>query len=230
MARRDQQSQQRSRTGTAGTRQSSGTPATRDAQRNIPVSGEVSTGGRIEEQRGGRDRPSVSREELARRNALRMPLTPWGFMRQFMDNDFQRLLGLLPATASQFGSSAGTGVQGPSGTGPMMAGTFVPNIEVIERPNEILVRADLPGMRSEDIDISVDEGVLTISGERQQEFRDEEEGLVRTERVYGQFFRSIPLPEGVNTEKVEAQFRNGVLDITVPVARREKRRRINVST
>ena len=73
-------------------------------------------------------------------------------------------------------------------------------------------------------EVSVDDGVLTISGEREQEQREDGDGFVRTERVYGQFFRSIPLPEGANTERVEAQLRNGVLEVTVPVSRREGRR------
>jgi HSP20 family protein len=146
-------------------------------------------------------------------------------MRQLMDNDIQRLLGLSP-TASNAASTVATGTNASTAS-RSVSGTWIPDIEVIERPNDILVRADLPGMQADDIEVSVDDGVLTISGEREQERREDEEGFVRTERVYGQFFRSIPLPEGADPERVEAQFRNGVLEVTVPVSRREGRR-INV--
>ena len=249
MAHRDQQSEQRSAaagaTGTntsstsgagtsspgtsgSGSSQAAGTGTGGESERAIPVSGEGSgRGTRTQEQsgRGDQQRSSGARTGVARRRPAGLPMSPWALMRQLMDNDLQRLLGLSP-TSSNAASTAGTGTN--VGTRSReAAGTWIPDVEVIQRPNDILVRADLPGMQADEIEVSIDDGVLTISGERQQERREDEEGFVRTERVYGQFFRSIPLPEDADPERVEAQLRNGVLEITVPVSRREGRR-INV--
>lgn len=235
MAHRDEQSEQRSAaaaatgTGTASTSgsassQTSGTGTGGESERSIPVSGEGGRGARTQEQSGSseRARSSGPRSDVARRRPAGLPLSPWALMRQFMDNDIQRLLGLSP-TASNAASTVATGPNASTASRPV-PGMWIPDVEVVQRPNDILVRADLPGMQADDIEVSVDDGVLTISGEREQERREDEEGFVRTERVYGQFFRSIPLAEGADSERVEAQLRDGVLEVTVPVSRREGRR------
>jgi HSP20 family protein len=229
------QSEQRS-AGASGTgaNQSLGASAAGDTERSIPVSGEAGTRAtRTERDRGERGRSGGSRTAMASRGAAgaRLPLSPWAVMRQLMENDLQRLMGGPSLTQQQnLTSQTGTAATAASRAGLAPAGAWIPDVEVIERPNDILVRVDLPGLQADEIDVNVDEGLLTISGEREEERREEQEGVVRTERVYGEFFRSIPLPESADVEHVQAQMRNGVLEITVPVARRERARRIAVKS
>jgi HSP20 family protein len=105
---------------------------------------------------------------------------------------------------------------------------LIPQIEVTQRPGALVVRADLPGLNADEIDVSVENGMLVISGERRQERREEDEGFVRTEVVYGTFYRAIPLPDGADEDNIAATFRNGVLEVTVPVAERDAGRRVQV--
>ena len=102
--------------------------------------------------------------------------------------------------------------------------------EVEQRGGDLVVRADLPGLKAEDINVSVDRGLLTISGERRQENREEREGFIRSEISYGTFYRTIPLPEGADENRVAAIFRNGVLEITIPVSEREPGRKVQVQS
>ena len=98
------------------------------------------------------------------------------------------------------------------------AGTamWTPAIEVYQRNNELVVRADLPGMKKEDVNVEITDNEITISGERRQEQETEREGIYRSERTYGSFSRTIPLPEGAMTDQAKATFRDGVLEINVP--------------
>lgn len=110
------------------------------------------------------------------------------------------------------------------------AGTWYPSIEVRERGNELVVCAELPGLRKEDVNIEVDEDQLVISGERREESESKEEGWYHSERSYGSFCRTVPLPEGAQTDNVQAKLRDGVLEVTVPLQQQQKRqqRRIEV--
>ena len=107
---------------------------------------------------------------------------------------------------------------------------LVPNIEVEQRGGDLVVRADLPGLKADEINVSVDRGRLTVSGERRQENREEREGFIRSEMSYGTFYRTIPLPEGADENRVAATFRNGVLEITIPVSEREQGRKVQVQS
>lgn len=91
-----------------------------------------------------------------------------------------------------------------------------PEIEVLERDNKFFVRVDLPGLKKENVKIEVTHDELTIEGERKIEKEEKEEGLYRTERTYGTFFRRIPIPEHVKAEAAVATFKNGVLQIEMP--------------
>src|SRR5205823_2055399 len=93
---------------------------------------------------------------------------------------------------------------------------WAPDIEVSQRNNELVVRADLPGIKKDDVHIDVTDSDITISGERQQEQETDREGMYRSERTYGSFCRTIPLPEGAIADQAKASFRDGVLEITVP--------------
>jgi HSP20 family protein len=109
------------------------------------------------------------------------------------------------------------------GLGEMMA--WSPAVEVFERDNNLVVRAELPGMSKDDIHVEMTDDGLLIHGERKKEKEEEHEGWYRSERSYGEFRRLIPIPEGVNTEEAKARFENGVLEITTPIPESSRRRR-----
>ena len=87
---------------------------------------------------------------------------------------------------------------------------------MLEREGQVVVRADLPGMSKDDIKVEVSDGLLTIQGERKNEKKEEREGYCYSECSFGTFYRAIPLPEGAEASKATADFRNGVLEVTVP--------------
>jgi len=95
-------------------------------------------------------------------------------------------------------------------------GEFMPTVDVRESDKEITVSAELPGMDERDIDVSLSNDALTLKGEKKEEKEEKNKSYWHVERRYGSFHRVIPLPEGVETEKVSATFKNGVLTITVP--------------
>ena len=109
---------------------------------------------------------------------------------------------------------------------------FAPDLDVDETETEVRVTADLPGLEEKNVDVSVESDVLTISGERQAESTREEGGRRYTERSYGKFQRSIPLPENADVEKATASFAKGVLTVTVPKVADapSKRRKIDVKS
>lgn len=103
-------------------------------------------------------------------------------------------------------------------------GPWMPAIEVLERRGTMVIRADLPGLTRSDVSVEVTPEGVTLRGERKSETKEErrEEGYYRSERMYGRFSRFIPLPEGANTDKATATFKDGVLEVDVPVPRLEK--------
>jgi len=106
---------------------------------------------------------------------------------------------------------------------------FSPRVDVTETDNKIKVSAELPGLSQEDVDVSLSRNVLTIRGEKRQEREQRTHNYLRSERSYGSFTRSIPLPAEVNTDDVDATFRNGVLTVTLPKAEKPAtRKRITV--
>ncbi len=139
-------------------------------------------------------------------------------MRRMMD-DMDRLFSnvgfggsLIPSLANQdlWGGSAG---RSPS---PSLQALWAPQVDIFQRGDNLIVRADLPGLKKEDVDIEVNDGVLTIRGEREDKSENEQEGFYRSERSYGSFFRAIPLPEGASAENAQATFNDGVLEVTIP--------------
>jgi HSP20 family protein len=95
--------------------------------------------------------------------------------------------------------------------------TWLPDLEVFERDHQLLVRVDLPGLKKEEITVTVAREGLTIEGERRLETEKAENEWYRTERTYGRFFRVVPLPEGFKADEVTATFANGVLEVKVPL-------------
>ncbi|MFQ5508283.1 MAG: Hsp20/alpha crystallin family protein [Leptospirillia bacterium] len=109
---------------------------------------------------------------------------------------------------------------------------FAPRVEVVEKDGVILVTAELPGMDEKDVEVTLTADALTLTGEKKEEaeVKEKKEGYFHSERFYGRFKRVIPLPEGVETDKVEATFKKGVLTVTLPKAEvpEEKAHRINI--
>lgn len=140
--------------------------------------------------------------------------TPFNLMRRFAD-DMERMFEDLnefrtPYLKSEF--------KFPS---EFQTSIWTPKIEVLESNGDFVVRAELPGLKKEDIDIEISDNSIALSGERREEKKDEGEGYFRTERSYGSFYRSIPLPEGASTENAKATFENGVLEVKVAVPKRQ---------
>ena len=100
-----------------------------------------------------------------------------------------------------------------------------PAVEVFERDNNIVVRAELPGLSKDDIKVEMTDEGLLLHGERKREKEEEREGWRRSERSYGAFRRLIPLPEGVNADQAKARFENGVLEVTAPIPESARRQR-----
>ncbi len=99
-----------------------------------------------------------------------------------------------------------------------MADEWLPEVDVFERDGKFVVRADLPGMKREDIEVKLDGDVLTIRGHREEKEEVKEADYYRCERQTGAFTRTIQLPEGATLEKIEASYSDGVLEVTVPKA------------
>ncbi|MBM3776464.1 MAG: Hsp20/alpha crystallin family protein [Acidobacteria bacterium] len=94
---------------------------------------------------------------------------------------------------------------------------WAPAIEVKQEGGRFLVSAELPGLKKEDVKVQVTGDALILEGERKQEKEEKREGYYRSERSYGRFYRSIPLPEGANLDKASAEFTDGVLEVAIPV-------------
>lgn len=122
-------------------------------------------------------------------------VNPFALMRQFTE-DMDRSFGHFP--------NGGT--------------AWAPAIEVKRKNGNFLVTAELPGLKKDEVKVTVTGDTLTLEGERKQEKEEKREGFYHTERSYGKFLRSIGLPEGARIDQAAAEFKDGVLEITVPVA------------
>lgn len=154
---------------------------------------------------------------------------PFGLMRTFadeMDSLFESF-GFPSSRRSRAWSNQGTqsaGLERPAGgTGMGMGRSWSPQVEVSRRGNDLVVCADLPGMKKEDIHIEIRDDQLVLQGERRQESTENREGFYRSERSYGRFHRTIPLPEGTNADQARANFKDGVLEITLPLPEQTSR-------
>jgi HSP20 family protein len=108
---------------------------------------------------------------------------------------------------------------------------WVPAVEYKRQNGNLVVLAELPGLKKEEVTVEITPEALTLKGERKREEKEEKEGYFRSERTYGRFYRYVPLPEGANVDKAEAKIADGVLTVTVPIpAKKENRREIEVKT
>jgi HSP20 family protein len=94
---------------------------------------------------------------------------------------------------------------------------WMPAVDVVRDNGNLVVRADMPGIKPEEIKIEVHEGVLTVAGEHEETKEEKDKRFVRRERRYGSFSRSVPLPEGVDAKKIKAKTHDGVLEVTIPL-------------
>jgi len=106
---------------------------------------------------------------------------------------------------------------------------WTPAFDVYEEKDNFVVKAELPGMKKEDINVSLQDGSLIISGERQGETRSEDAEVYRAERFFGKFQRAVALPTAVAADKVRAQYKDGVLTVTLPKTEEAKPKQIDVS-
>jgi len=107
-------------------------------------------------------------------------------------------------------------------------GFWTPAIEMVEEKDKYVVKADLPGMKKEDIEVSVTQNMLAIKGERKIEEERKDKGYYYCERRYGSFVRSIALPGSVEVDKIKATYKDGVLTVELPKAEEEKGRKIDI--
>jgi HSP20 family protein len=140
---------------------------------------------------------------------------------------FQDLLAIQDEMNQLFGRAVG---QRPGGGAQGQAGerVWAPALDISERKDAYVVTVEVPGIKAEDLDITLEDGLLTIQGERRFSQETSERQFHRVERRYGSFRRSITLPSQVQADKIEASFEDGVLEVTVPKAEEAKPKKISV--
>jgi HSP20 family protein len=106
---------------------------------------------------------------------------------------------------------------------------WTPAMDLLEADDHLVLRADLPGLSEDDVQIEVQDNVLTVSGERKAEREETRNGYYRVERAFGSFSRSLTLPEGIDAERIEASFDKGVLEVRIPKPEERKPRRISIA-
>ena len=120
-------------------------------------------------------------------------------------------------------STPGNGGNGPS------TRRWIPAMDLVESESDFVLRADLPGLSEGDVNIELEDNVLTLSGQRKAEHEERKEGYYRVERASGNFSRSLTLPEGVDPEAVSAHFDKGVLEVRIPKPEQRKPRKVAIS-
>jgi HSP20 family protein len=159
------------------------------------------------EQRAGRNWPSA------------WDRSPFNAMQRFAD-DMDRLF-------DDFGLGRGLRLS-PRWSSPGAEG-WAPDIDVYQKNDQLIIKADLPGLAQEDVSVNITDRVVSIQGERRTEREEEREGFYRSERSHGSFCREISLPEGAITDQAKATFRNGVLEITMPSPPAMRGRRLEIT-
>ena len=117
----------------------------------------------------------------------------------------------------------------PTGGAGSVLRRWAPPMDLVEAGDHFVLRADLPGVGEDDVSIELEDGTLTVSGERKAEHEDREEGFHRVERSFGAFSRSLTLPKGIDADAVAASFDRGVLEIRIPKPEARKPRRITIA-
>ena len=136
---------------------------------------------------------------------------PWSFV-DLLHRDLDRMAGRRIALGDADGAVS----------------DWVPAVDIVEEKDRFVLHADVPGVEPKDIEVSMDAGVLSLSGQRYEEARSEDAGLQRVERVSGRFFRRFSRPDTADAEGIRAQSRNGILEVTIPKLPEVQARRIEV--
>jgi HSP20 family protein len=148
-----------------------------------------------------------------------MSIVRWEPFREFttLQNEMNRLFNTVFETPS------------PANGGTTMR-RWMPAMDLLETDSHFVLRADLPGMKEDEVKIEFEDGTLTISGERKAEHETKSEGYYRVERAFGSFSRSLTLPKGIDPEAVDASFTDGVLEVRIPKPEERKPRRIEIGS
>lgn len=176
--------------------------------------GKSSTGQQDQYSPGSSQQGSVATRSRSGLPSLWPSRSPFELMRQ-LDEDMDQLWGRLWGGGRGRNLSAG-------GRGDIQQ-MWLPQLEVFERDGKLHVHADLPGMRKEDIKVNVEQDQLVISGERHSQHEEDERvkgGYWHSERSYGSFYRTVPLPEGVDPATAQANFKDGVLEVSFDAPKR----------
>ena len=140
---------------------------------------------------------------------------PFNKLTQFQD-EFQKLFGTqFPATLTDESS--------------ILTSDWNPAVDIKENENKYVILADIPGVSPDDIDVTMENGILTIKGERKTEDKEEKENYKRVERTYGSFYRRFSLPDDANADSISAVSKNGVLEISLDKTETKKPKKINVT-
>ncbi|MDH3638497.1 MAG: Hsp20/alpha crystallin family protein [Gammaproteobacteria bacterium] len=136
----------------------------------------------------------------------------WGIFSDDFDNLFEGFFRPMRRTAEESG------------------GGFTPAADIVEKESEYIVKVDLPGVRKEDVEVSINNGVLTISGETkyEKEEKDKEARVIRSERHLGRYVRSMQLGNAVDESKVQARYEDGVLEVVLPKTQKVKPKKVAV--
>jgi len=162
----------------------------------------------------------VAGNTAPRKEHVMNALTKWDPFKEMEDlqGRFAKFLGLSPTRVANGEKEL------------MTLAEWAPSVDIIEDDKEWLVKADLPEVKKEDVKVNVQNGVLTINGERKFEKEEKDKKYRRIERSYGTFFRSFTLPEGADGSKVSAEFRDGVLKVHLPKNEKAKPQTIEVKS
>ena len=117
---------------------------------------------------------------------------------------------------------------GNGGRADVRARRWVPAMDLVETEDSLVLKADLPGLSKDDVNIEVKDDVLTISGERRAEHEEKADGYFRIERAFGGFSRSLTLPAGIDTDSINAEFTDGVLEVRIPKPEERKPHRVSI--
>ncbi len=150
-----------------------------------------------------------------------MALIRWEPVRELntIQSEMNRLFNTYFETPAATGNSHGSG----------SLRRWLPAMDLVETADDFVLRADLPGLSEGDVNIELEDNVLTISGERKAEHEERKEGYYRVERASGNFSRSLTLPEGVDPDAVQASFDKGVLEVRIPKPEQRKPRKVSIS-
>lgn len=144
------------------------------------------------------------------------PETPFGELERYFDRFFRYPFSLLTPPSWGFPEFA-------------KLGEISPSVDIFEEGAEMVVKAEIPGIGKEDLNVAITEDTLTISGEKKHEEKIEKKDYHRIERSYGSFCRSFRLPDNVNGEKAKASFKDGVLEVRIPKSKETKQKKIQIS-